>query len=190
MVCNTAFMWVHSYLITPVPHPECSLAFHSARMIPALKLRASLSSWLFCYQFAAGGRCFFSVAPPHIFTSPGISYQSSQTPECLSSSLCETGRGCCCITAFGFKKELKRQLWPCAICMRSILAEFCWLLRLYSAVREGETGCIIPSITKHMEVCLCLASVHICLQCKNLQSKDNEEKQITKDVKNYGSQCS
>lgn len=72
MVCNTAFMWVHSYLITPVRHAECSLAFHSARMIPALKLWASLSSWLFCYQFAAGGRRFFSDTrrtSPHLWGS-------------------------------------------------------------------------------------------------------------------------
>lgn len=72
MVCNTAFMWVHSYLIMSVLHAECSLAFHLARMIPALKLPASLSSWLFCYQFAAGGRRFFSDAcrtSPHLWGS-------------------------------------------------------------------------------------------------------------------------
>lgn len=140
---------------------------------PSIKTPGEFEQLVILLSVCSRRSAFLLRCTPHISTSPGISYQSSQTPERLSLSLRKAGRGRRCITAFRLKKELKRQLRPCAICTRSISAEFCWLLRPYSAFRGGETGWIIPSITKHMEVCLYLASVHICLQDQTPQSKDN-----------------
>lgn len=136
---------VHSYLITSVPHAECSLDFHLARMITAFKTQGEFEQLVILLSVCSRRLPFLLRCTPHISTSPGISYQSLQTPERLSLSLRKVERGRCCITAFRLKKELKRQLRrPCAICVRSISAEFCWLLRLYSAVGEESDSLYNP----------------------------------------------
>lgn len=92
---------------------------------PSIKTPGQFEQLVILLSVCSRRSTFLLRCAPHISTSPGISYQSLQTPERLSLSLCRGGQGRCCITAFKLKKELKRQLRPCAICMRSISAEFC-----------------------------------------------------------------